>query len=480
MNARRDRNWRLRLYLAGQAPRSITALTNLKLLCEGHLREGYRIEVVDLLTRPHLARRDDIVAVPTLVRKHPLPIRRIIGDLSNEERFLVGLGLLQPGRKGSAGSPRAVDDTLRAIRTGDMDGLMVRRAGAERLVTLAGAELPYRALLDQMSAGAVTLTRDGLITYCNRRFGDIVRTPLARLIGSGLHRFVTPAEHPALEALLERACADQTRGEFVLGTGDGTSVPIAVTFAPLRLEGSADTSGVIGVVVDATEQRQQAVIRDRLIEQVLTAQEEERRRIARELHDETGQSLTALLVGLRTIEVSRTIPKAVKLAQRLREMTAQTLIDVGRLSRGLHASILDDLGLSAAVGRYLQEFGELYGITVDARLEGLDSEPLPPLLQITVYRVLQEALTNVAKHAGARTARIQLVRDETTVALRVQDDGTGFEPRTALGSTGAGNPQRLGLKGMRERAALLGGSVVVESRPGAGTTVAAHFPVRAA
>jgi PAS domain S-box-containing protein len=479
MNARSDRIWRLRLYVAGQSPKSITGLANLKGLCESHLRERYRIEVVDLLTRPQLARRDDILVVPTLVRQRPLPVRKIIGDLSNEERLLAGLGLL-PRRKESPDSSPALDNTLRAIRRGDVDGVMVTRARGERLVTLAGAELPYRALLDQMYTGAVTLTRDGVITYCNRRFADLVRTPLARLIGSRLRRFVTPTEQPALDALLERGCGDQTAGELVLGTAGGGSVPISVTFAPLRLDKSAHAIGVIGVVIDATEQRRQEETRNRLIEQVMTAQEDERRRIARELHDETGQSLTALLVGLRAIEASPAISKTVKLAQRLREVTAQTLIDVGRLSRGLHPSILDDLGLAAAVTRYLEEFAELYGIAVTARIEGLESGALPPLLQITVYRVLQESLTNVAKHAGARTASIQLMRDETTVELRVQDDGNGFDPRTGLPEATLGNHGRLGLQGMRERAALLGGSVVVESQPGAGTTVAAHFPVRAA
>ena len=371
---------------------------------------------------------------------------------------------------------RAAEDTLRALRAGDVDALVVTRAGNEHVVTLQGADLPYRILLDQMYAGAVTLTLDGVIIYSNRRFAEIVRTPLPRVIGSALRRFVPPAKQPELESLLERATGERMQSELVVRAGDGTPVPTAVTFAPLRLDGSAEPSGVIGVVVDATERKQQEEVRNRLIEQVMTAQEEERRRIARELHDETGQSLTALLVGLRTIEGSRTITKAVKLAQRLREMTAQTLIDVGRLSRGLHSSILDDLGLSAAVTHHLQEFAELHGIAIDVRVEGLDSEPLTPMVQSTVYRVLQEALTNVARHAGARSVRVLLLRDETAVELRVQDDGTGFEPGNSLSRAVAGNRRRLGLQGVQERTALLGGSVQVQSRPGKGTTIKARIP----
>jgi signal transduction histidine kinase len=236
------------------------------------------------------------------------------------------------------------------------------------------------------------------------------------------------------------------------------------------LAGSAGVSGVIGVVVDATERKQQEELRTRLIEQVMTAQDEERGRIARELHDETGQSLTALLVGLRTIEGSRTIAEAVELAQLLRETAAQTLRDVGRLARGLHPSVLDDLGLAVAVTRHVQEFARVHGIVEDTRIEGLESDPPLPLVQNTVYRVLQEALTNVAKHAGARRVSVRLVRDEAMVELRVRDDGVGFEP--------GANPRGLGLQGMRERAALLGGAVQLESEPGEGTMITARFPAR--
>lgn len=105
MKARNGRTWRLRLYVAGQTPKSITALANLKRLCESHLAGRYHIEVVDLLNQPHLARRDDIVVIPTLVRKLPPPIRKIIGDLSNEERVLVGLDVVSTSAPARGRSP---------------------------------------------------------------------------------------------------------------------------------------------------------------------------------------------------------------------------------------------------------------------------------------------------------------------------------------------------------------------------------------
>jgi PAS domain S-box-containing protein len=373
----------------------------------------------------------------------------------------------------------AAEDTVRALQAGEVDALVVTGAGDEHVVTLQGTDLPYRILLDQMYAGAVTLTPDGTIVYCNRRFADIVRMPLPRVIGAALSRFVAPAQQPGLAALLARARRERIRAELAGQAGDGTPVPLSVTFAPLRLQGNADLMGVIGVVVDDTERKREEGLRTELIQQAITAQDEERRRIARELHDETGQSLTALLVGLRTIEDARTTAEAVELAQRLREIVAQTLNEVGRLSRGLHPSVLDDVGLPAAVTRHTEEFSEVYGIAVDVRIEGSEAEPLPPLLQTTVYRVLQEALTNVARHAGAHRVSVRLARGAATVELQVRDDGNGFEPMAPAEAAG-GNRRPLGLRSMRERAALLGGSVDVAARPGAGTTITAIFPVSGA
>jgi signal transduction histidine kinase len=126
----------------------------------------------------------------------------------------------------------------------------------------------------------------------------------------------------------------------------------------------------------------------------------------------------------------------------------------------------------------VQEFARLHGIVEDTRIEGLDSDPPLPLVQNTVYRVLQEALTNVARHAGARRVSVRLVRDETMVELRVRDDGVGFEPGAVLAGAATVGRRGLGLQGMRERAALIGGAVQLESERGKGTMITARFPVR--
>jgi len=210
-------------------------------------------------------------------------------------------------------------------------------------------------------------------------------------------------------------------------------------------------------------------------QQVISAQEEERRRIARELHDETGQSLTALLVGLRLVENARSMQEAQSQAKALRRIAASTLDEVWRLAWGLRPSVLDDLGLVATLERYANDYSTTHGIRVDVQTSGLPSDRLPLQVETTLYRIMQEALTNTAKHAKARTVGITVEYHAPYVQMVVKDDGCGFDVGTTLPSSGTS--KRLGLHGMQERAALLNGSIVIESKPGIGTTIHVRIPI---
>ena len=131
---------------------------------------------------------------------------------------------------------QTAEDTVRAITTGEVDALVVAHGNGEQVITLAGAELAYRILFDQMNEGAVTLTREGTIAYCNRRFAAIVQTPLARVIGEPLGRFVARAEQGALEAMLQAGSRENARADLHFRTSEGASVPVEVSLAPLRAE----------------------------------------------------------------------------------------------------------------------------------------------------------------------------------------------------------------------------------------------------
>jgi signal transduction histidine kinase len=209
------------------------------------------------------------------------------------------------------------------------------------------------------------------------------------------------------------------------------------------------------------------VARDAL-QRVVTAQEAERRRLALELHDETGQALTSILLGLKTVEEAPDLGRARDAVVGVRELVRSTLQDVRQLAVDLRPAALDDFGLVPALERLVASFGEQTGIAVD--FHSTLSERLGPDYETALYRIVQESLTNVVKHARAGNVSIVLTRKENAVSVVIEDDGVGFEPATA-------REGGLGLVGMRERIALLGGRFEIESRPGSGTTFVAEVPL---
>jgi signal transduction histidine kinase len=210
------------------------------------------------------------------------------------------------------------------------------------------------------------------------------------------------------------------------------------------------------------------VARDAL-RRVVAGQELERQRLARELHDETGQALTSIVLGLKTVEDAESLAATRQAISELRDLVVATLQDVRRLAVELRPKALDDFGLAAALERLVQTFTEATGIP--GHLEAsLRDERLPSEVETTLYRIVQESLTNVVKHAGARHVSIVVMRRDRAATAIIEDDGEGFDPGDA--SDGG-----IGLLGMRERVALLDGRLEIESSPGSGTTVVAEVPL---
>jgi signal transduction histidine kinase len=225
-------------------------------------------------------------------------------------------------------------------------------------------------------------------------------------------------------------------------------------------------AGRAAVAVDLS----QRVARDAL-RRVVAAQELERRRLARELHDETGQALTSILLGLSAVETARDEAELSEAIGSLRELAVSTLQDVRRLAVELRPKALDDFGLLPALKRLGQTVGE--GSALDVQVEArLGAERLSPEAETSVYRIVQEALTNVVRHADARHVSVVVTRKNASVSVVIEDDGKGFEPERAAEGGG------VGLLGMRERVQLLDGTLSVESSPGAGTTLVLDLPVR--
>ena len=214
----------------------------------------------------------------------------------------------------------------------------------------------------------------------------------------------------------------------------------------------------------------QRVSRD-VVGRVVAAQELERKRLARELHDETGQALTSILLALKPLEQAVTGDEGRAAVASLRELVVSTLQDVRRLAVELRPSALDDFGLVPALERLVETFREQTEMRVDFETS-LGAERLPSEIETTLYRITQEALNNVVKHAGASRVSILLARREGSVAVVVEDDGSGFDPGLTSGDGG------LGLVGMRERVGLVGGRLRVESTPETGATLVAEVPVK--
>lgn len=266
-------------------------------------------------------------------------------------------------------------------------------------------------------------------------------------------------------------------GEF--DSTDERLVETLATFAAAAIESALLVAAerdraVAQAALAAAEERARA--QSDTLAQVIGAQEAERARVARDLHDQIGQALTSVLLGLRLVTDSldrepANVTDARARADDVRTLVADALSDVRQLAFELRPTVLDDVGLIPAVRRLADDLRSRHSIAVDVKLEGLDDDSrFPPEVETVVYRVVQEALTNVARHAHAAAATVLIMRDDGCLRASISDDGAGFEPLT-------GARRSLGIAGMTERAGLVGGTVEIVSAPGAGTTVELEVPL---
>lgn len=273
---------------------------------------------------------------------------------------------------------------------------------------------------------------------------------------------------------------------LALGTAQSVRRPILRLTADAKRLARGDlkqpiaSAGIdeIGQLAAALEQMRKALVQDellgRLLRKVIAAQEEERKRLARELHDETSQQLTAL--GMQLDLIARAVPADAAASGRIadtRRLVGRMVDDLHRVIYDLRPSMLDDLGLLPAIRWYAERLSKR-GVAVQFEFpdEPLD---LSPEARIAVYRVVQEALSNIERHAQAETVLVACTVSTTELAIEVEDDGVGFDPEEMRQPRESG--QGLGLLGMRERLSLLGGTCVVESQPGSGTRVVIRLPL---
>lgn len=369
----------------------------------------------------------------------------------------------------------AAEETLRAIRNGDVDAVVVKGRRGPQVFTLQGAEHAYRVLIESMNEGALTLTAGAVVLYANQCFARMVKYPLEQVMGSSFRRFLSAEDRALLRPLLTRADPSGSKIQVHLTASDGSHVSAQISIRPLAKKGS--NRPTIGMVVtDTTEaQRREEQLRA-LTRRVVQVQESERGRVALELHDHITQLLCAIGFRSQALEGALTAHEgpARTEAVKLRGMLAQAADEVERISRNLRPSILDQMGLVAVLRETCTVFATRTGVVVKLVCVQL-AVRLPADTELTLYRILQEALANVEKHARARRVSVCLTQPDSVVRLVIRDDGTGFEPDRHPGARGGTGG--LGLVSMRERASYAGGTLEVQSTRRSGTAIEVRIPL---
>ena len=369
----------------------------------------------------------------------------------------------------------AADEALRAIRGGEVDTVMLAGKHGDQVFTLEGADQAYRVLIESMNEGALTLTADKMILYANQCFARMVKCPLEQVTGSSFRRFLSAGDRATLRPLMKRPNPAGSKIQVLLHAGDGSQLPAQISIRPLAKNGT-NRATISMVVSDMTEARRSEELLRALTNRVVQVQESERGRVALDLHDHITQLLCAILFRSQALveELSASDGPSLGEATKLRDMLGETAKEVERISRNLRPGVLDQLGLSAVLRATGTEFAERTGVALKLTCVELTVR-LPADTELTLYRILQESLKNVEQHARARHVTVRLTKQDGIVQLTVNDDGVGFDAKQHAARRKG--KRVLGLLGMQERAAYVGGALTVKSGPRAGTEVAVRIPL---
>ena len=340
-------------------------------------------------------------------------------------------------------------------------------------------EQNYRYLFDNANEAMWVHDMNGDILVANRACEKLTGYAREELAGMNVARFLatefldTPRE--VKRKLLEGEAVEQPYEQRLIRK-DGTTGVVKMTTSLLIIEG--EVAGFQNIARDVTEEKQMQENMRFYVQQITRAQEDERKRIARELHDDVAPYLLLLIQRLDST-TSHTRPKlpdpAKKNLEGLRSQAIEALESLRRCAQDLRPRILDDLGLVAALEWMTEDLAKEYGI--DAHVEVIGKElDVPSEVQLLLFRIAQEALSNIRRHAGASAAVVKVELSDDKIKMTVSDNGRGFKlPAQVNGFARSG---KLGIIGMYERARLLGGSLEIQSEPGKATRVTAEVPLQ--
>ena len=360
----------------------------------------------------------------------------------------------------------ALDDSaqiIQAIRAGGVDAFVVEEREGHAVYTLDNADLPYSTLVQRMQQGAAMVNSTGHVIFCNPSLATLLGSTCEEMVGLGFDNIVLADDRAHFLELLRKALDGSCEGEIRLQRFDKATIPARVSFTTLSRDHS-----VTGILVsDITSEKSNAELASR----IQSLQDEERKRISRELHDSVGQLLAALGMNLSRLRNENPLlsSDSADLLSDCGVMVDQLSREIRTISHLLHPPLLDAAGLASAIRWYVDGFSHRSNIKVAVQI---DSElgRLPAEVEISLFRVVQECLTNVYRHSGSDLCSITVRREEQRLTMQIRDTGQGI-PNGVDGQVPAG----VGLRGMQERLRHLGGTLQIQAGEN-GTTVTAEVP----
>jgi PAS domain S-box-containing protein len=391
----------------------------------------------------------------------------ISGQAISAEQTVDGLAT---GADEYLSKPVAPSEFLARIRT------LVRLM--ETTAALRLSEQHYRRLVEILPDAVAVMDKQFHLAGLNQRaIAMLGYAAPGELLGKSVFDIIPASDHARLRANLTTAVKTGAMGsaEYVFLRRDGRGIPVEMS-AALSTAPNGDSLGLVVVARDLTGQKRAEEELRQLPRRITEAQEAERLRVARELHDGVNQVIASAAMRLRRVQdtLSTQNPAASELLSRCHNLLVRALEENRRIARNLRPNELDELGLSAACRNLCKELQNRTGLAVKCQLTRFDRR-LPPKVDLGLFRMVQEALNNVEKHAGAKLVRVRIAIQRQAIVLKVQDDGRGFDPATlkpAIGAEGG-----IGLSSLRERAAALGGTCEVVSNPRHGTAVSVRVPL---
>jgi PAS domain S-box-containing protein len=354
--------------------------------------------------------------------------------------------------------------------------LFLERARRRLTASIDRRRASQMALLTALQDGLVAAGPDGTIRQINDPFCRMTGFTRGELEGSlPPYPYWAAEDVPRIESAVARAL-DGEGGEYDLtfARRDGSRFPVIANISPLR-DDDGSSAGYLGTFKDITERKTTAAAEAREaataegLRRAIEARDAERAHLARELHDDTAHGLAIMALQLDVLQDHITDEEGRQALEELQESTHTTLAGVRALATELRPPTLREYGLGGAIERQAVRLREIAGTEIDIDLSALP-EDLNEEVQVALFRVVHEALANVARHSGARRARVDVERDDGLLRVMISDDGRGFDPDTPT--------DRLGLAGMRERLDLIAGRLIATSDPGEGTTLVAEIPLR--